>query len=125
MPACCATRGASSNGVLPSSSVITGVESVTGRCSRYSSMSPRQPVAVTLPLRSWRLQRRAAGPRSRLDGLSASPGSLFFSDHAQHRADAMNLLDVAQGPHRVAQVGLLGLVGDEDQAGFLTLVALL
>src|SRR3954453_1507193 len=125
MPACCATRGASSSGVLPSSSVITGVDSVTGRCSRYSSMRPRQPDALTPPLRSWRLRRRAAGLRSRLRMRSASLGSLLFPHHPEDRADTEDLLDVAHGAPRVAQVGLLGLVGDEDEAGFLALVALL
>ena len=56
--------------MLPSSSVITGVASVTGRCSRYASMSP---------------------------GHAGAPvGSLFVADHAQHRADAVHRLDVAQ-----------------------------
>ena len=35
--------GAGTNGVPPSSSVTTGVFSVMGRKSRYSSMTPRQP----------------------------------------------------------------------------------
>ena len=46
-PARCAIRGASSNGVLPSSRVMTGVASVTGRNSRYASISPRHADSVT------------------------------------------------------------------------------
>src|SRR5439155_12734586 len=37
-----ARRGAVMSGVLPSQSVTTGVLSVTGRKSRYCSMTPRQ-----------------------------------------------------------------------------------
>ena len=42
------SRGAGSSGVPPSSRVTTGVSSLTGRKSRYSSISPRQPGAPTV-----------------------------------------------------------------------------
>ena len=47
-PARCATRGASSSGVLPSRSVTTGVASETGRNSRYSSITPRHGAIIPL-----------------------------------------------------------------------------
>ena len=53
-PAVCAIRGASSSGVPPSSKVTTGVAAVTGRCSRYASMTPgqgRAPLTATPPRR--------------------------------------------------------------------------
>src|SRR5690606_262253 len=52
-------RAAGSSGVPPSSRVTTGVSGVTGRRSRYSSLTPRQPLArwVHLP---------GAGPDGRL-----------------------------------------------------------
>src|SRR3954452_6473261 len=76
-------RGAAINGVLPSSSVITGVASVTGRCSRYASMSPGQGrrFAVTLFSRA-------------------------VAEDAQDRPDAVHGPDVAQPVDRGAQVGL-------------------
>src|SRR5580693_7411935 len=46
------SRGAGSRGVPPSSNVITGVPSDTGRNWRYSSMTPRHPPppwAVVIP----------------------------------------------------------------------------
>src|SRR3954452_11173022 len=51
------SRGAGSNGVLPSCSVTTGVASDTGRNSRYSSINPRQPVAVMGRVCSWFARR--------------------------------------------------------------------
>ena len=62
-PARCARRGASSSGVLPSSNVTTGVDAVTGSCSRYASMIPGQ---LTLLRRSRGApNRRGAPPRRR------------------------------------------------------------
>ena len=86
------SRGASSSGVLPSSSVTTGVASVTGRCSRYASMSPGQ--------RRHAPRRHSSSPTTR----STEPT----------RCDRV---DVAQRVDRRAQVGLARPVGDEDRAG--------
>ena len=44
------SRGAGTRGVPPSSRVTTGVLSVMGKKSRYSSMTPRQPTVTTDPL---------------------------------------------------------------------------
>ncbi len=52
------SRGAGTSGVPPSSSVTTGVFSVMGRKSRYSSMTPRQPAVTTGPLPRLRPARR-------------------------------------------------------------------
>ena len=69
-PARWAIRGASSSGVLPSSRVITGVASVTGRNSRYASMSPGHADTVT--------------------------PSLLFTHDPQHRADPVHLVDALE-----------------------------
>ena len=52
------SRGAGTSGVPPSSSVTTGVFSLMGRKSRYSSMTPRQPAVTTGPLPRLRPARR-------------------------------------------------------------------
>src|SRR6476469_3011161 len=88
-------RGAEIKGVFPSSSVITGVVSVTGRCSRYASMSPGHG-------------RRFA--------VTDVPRSRAVAEDAQHRADAVHGPDVTQPVDRGPQVGLPCGVRDEDQA---------
>ena len=91
------SRSACSNGVPPSSSVMTGVDAVTGRCSRYASISPGHWLGVPAPcpLRS----------------------SRFVSHDPEDRADAVDGLHVAQRVHRPAQVCLAGAVSDEDDPG--------
>src|SRR5438270_942897 len=42
-------RGAGNRGVPPSWRVTTGVSGPTGRCDRYSSMTPRHPTMPTDP----------------------------------------------------------------------------
>src|SRR5437763_3810286 len=63
------------SGVPPSCSVTTGVASVTGRRSRYSSMTPRHSRAVI---------------RSSLS---------FDLLHAQHAADGVHGLQAREVPH--------------------------
>src|SRR4051794_38934196 len=90
------SRSARTSGVPPSSSVMTGVESVTGRCSRYASIRPGQGAFS------------AFTATFRLAGLVAHD--------PQDRADPVDGLHVAQRVDRRPQVGLPGLVGDEDDA---------
>ena len=84
------SAGASSSGVLPSSSVTTGVVSVTGRCSRYASMSPGQRTLDATPRR-----RRRAAP-SRRGGRTSTSRSAWTVR---------------------AQGGLARQVRDEDRGG--------
>ena len=59
-------RGAGSSGVPPSSRVTTGVFSVMGRRSRYSSMTPRQPaVTARSPVSSARSPMTRSTPLTR------------------------------------------------------------
>ena len=90
------SRGAGTSGVPPSSSVTTGVSSVMGRKSRYSSMTPRQP-AVTGPL-------LVVGP---------------LADDAEHAAHPVHGLVPAQLVDGGEQIPLAGHVGEEDQPGLV------
>src|SRR5262245_38257674 len=96
-------RGASTSGVLPSSSVTTGVRSLTGSRSRYASMTPRQPFIF---------------------GRFAV-ASLFSSHHAEHRADAPDHIEVADVVNGRGQRGLACEVRHEDEPGALALPLLL
>src|SRR5579875_1265781 len=92
------SRGAGTNGVPPSRRVTTGVCAATGRSSRYSSITPRQP-AATSALRA---------------GL---PGLVLVGCHdPQHATHPVDLLEAPQSVERGAHVALAGHVGEEDES---------
>src|SRR5579862_6237772 len=83
------STGLWTRGVPPSSRVTTGVASVTGRNSRYSSIRPRQP------------------------GRAMPSGS----ENPQQRADPGDDVERAQFGQARLHVALPGGVGDEDHSG--------
>jgi len=90
-------RGAGRSGVLPSNNVMTGVLSVTGRCSRYRSMMPVH--ALSLVISSLAFDR-----------------SRFRSNDAQQHADATHAVEITKCRKCRLHIGLSCSVGNKHKA---------
>src|ERR1043165_2120747 len=88
------------SGVPPSRSVTTGVASLTGRRSRYSSITPRQAWAVM------------AAP-------SSASGPSLLSLHAEDAPDLADRRELLEPTDRLLERSLPRAVGDEDELGLL------